>query len=154
MTIRRMRIACWIIKATNTHTEYIILIAFPQQQWLLERASLLRHCTLPVLFNVISIGVFKGLNMCYVISCVPFYCLAQFVLRIKQLSCRTVRNSGAAVGCESHLVVDFDEMQCSVPIAGSYSKLLLSASCKGPHTPYRVPYPLKGPIHPTGSHTL
>jgi len=32
--IWRMRIACWIPKATNTHLEYVILIALPQQQWL------------------------------------------------------------------------------------------------------------------------
>jgi len=36
------RIACFILKATNTHTEYVILIAFPLQQWLHERASMLR----------------------------------------------------------------------------------------------------------------
>jgi hypothetical protein len=29
--IRRMRIECWIIKATDTHWEYVILIAFPLQ---------------------------------------------------------------------------------------------------------------------------
>ena len=29
MTIWRMRIACWIPKATNTHSRYVILIAFP-----------------------------------------------------------------------------------------------------------------------------
>jgi hypothetical protein len=27
-----MRIACWIPKATNIHSEYVILIAFPRQQ--------------------------------------------------------------------------------------------------------------------------
>ena len=43
MTIWRMRIACWIPKATDIHTEYAILIAFPTQQWLHERASLLRY---------------------------------------------------------------------------------------------------------------
>jgi len=32
MTIWRMRIACWITKATNTHSEYVILIAFRLQQ--------------------------------------------------------------------------------------------------------------------------
>ena len=41
MTIRRMRFACWVTKATDTHSEYIILIAFPLQQWLRERASIL-----------------------------------------------------------------------------------------------------------------
>jgi hypothetical protein len=38
MTIRRMRFACWISKAIATHSEYVILIAFPRQQWLRERA--------------------------------------------------------------------------------------------------------------------
>jgi len=27
-----LRIACWITKAKNTPSEYVILIAFPQQQ--------------------------------------------------------------------------------------------------------------------------
>jgi len=31
MTMRRMRIACWITKATNTHSEYVTLIVFPLQ---------------------------------------------------------------------------------------------------------------------------
>ena len=44
MTIWRMRIACWLTKATNTHSEYVIIIAFPLQQWLHERVSMLR-CT-------------------------------------------------------------------------------------------------------------
>jgi hypothetical protein len=45
--IRRMRFACWITKATDTHSEYVILINFPRQQWLGERASMLSlyvHC--------------------------------------------------------------------------------------------------------------
>ena len=43
MTIWRMRLACWIPKATNIHSEYVIFIAFPLQQWLYERASMLRY---------------------------------------------------------------------------------------------------------------
>ena len=43
VTIWRMRNACWIPSATNTHSEYVILIAFPLQQWLHERASVLRY---------------------------------------------------------------------------------------------------------------
>ena len=43
MTIWRMRIACWMPKAKNTQTHNnVILIAFPLQQWLHERASTLR----------------------------------------------------------------------------------------------------------------
>jgi len=44
MTIWHKRIACWITKATNTHSICVIFITFPLQQWLLERASSLR-CT-------------------------------------------------------------------------------------------------------------
>ena len=33
MTIWRMRIVCWVPKATNTHTVYVTRIAFPLQQW-------------------------------------------------------------------------------------------------------------------------
>jgi hypothetical protein len=43
MTIWGLRIACWVTKATNTHTGCAILIAFPQQQWLHERSSMLRY---------------------------------------------------------------------------------------------------------------
>jgi len=38
-----MCIACWIPKATDTHSEYVILIAFQLQQWLNEMASMLRY---------------------------------------------------------------------------------------------------------------
>jgi len=31
MTIRSMRIACWILKAKHAHLEYVMLIAFPLQ---------------------------------------------------------------------------------------------------------------------------
>jgi hypothetical protein len=42
--LQRMRIACWIPKATDIHSEYVILIALPWEQWLRERISMLR-CT-------------------------------------------------------------------------------------------------------------
>jgi hypothetical protein len=50
--IRRMRFACWITKATDTHLEYVIIITFPRQQWLRERPSMLSlyvGVTLPIL---------------------------------------------------------------------------------------------------------
>ena len=45
MAIWRIRIACWVPKSTNiqTHTRYVILISFPPQRWLHERASVLRY---------------------------------------------------------------------------------------------------------------
>jgi len=42
MIMWRMRIAGWILKATNTHSEYVILINFRQKQWLNESAPVLR----------------------------------------------------------------------------------------------------------------
>jgi hypothetical protein len=38
-----MRIECWITKTTNTQTQYLKPIAFLLQQWLQERASMLRY---------------------------------------------------------------------------------------------------------------
>ena len=43
MTIRRMRIACRMSKATDTDSEYVILIAFSLQPWLSQRDSVLRY---------------------------------------------------------------------------------------------------------------
>ena len=51
MTIWRMRIACWMIKATNTHSEYVTFIAVSLQQWLHESASLLRYTYIDCLVN-------------------------------------------------------------------------------------------------------
>ena len=43
MTVWRMRLVFWIPKPTNTHSGYVILTAFQQQQWLHELAPLLRY---------------------------------------------------------------------------------------------------------------
>jgi len=47
-----MRIAFWIPKATNMHSEYAIIIASAQQQWLHDSASLLRHTYIAYLVNL------------------------------------------------------------------------------------------------------
>jgi hypothetical protein len=39
--IERMLLACWIAKAIDTHSDCVVLIAFPLQQWLSERDSVL-----------------------------------------------------------------------------------------------------------------
>jgi len=38
VTMQHMHIACCINKATNTHSEYVSLIAFPRLQWYRESA--------------------------------------------------------------------------------------------------------------------
>jgi len=53
MIILRLRIACWVTKATKTHSLYVILIAFPLQKQSHERASVLNHTCLACLVNPI-----------------------------------------------------------------------------------------------------
>ena len=53
ITIWRMRTACWIAKATNTHSGCVKLIAFPLQKWLHERASTLRYTYIACLVNIL-----------------------------------------------------------------------------------------------------
>jgi hypothetical protein len=61
ITIWRMRISCWIPKATDTHSEYVVGFAFLLQQWLHERVSVLLDtyiaCTVSyvILVNVWSV---------------------------------------------------------------------------------------------------
>ena len=57
-TIWRMFVACWITKATNTHSDYVIPIAFPLQQWLHERALVLRYSYSA--FHVITVCLLRG----------------------------------------------------------------------------------------------
>ena len=49
-----MRVLFWVPKATNVHSEYVILTDFPWQKWSQERASLLRlYLQLADLLNII-----------------------------------------------------------------------------------------------------
>jgi hypothetical protein len=57
-TMRRMRFTCCINKTTDTQSEYVILIFFPQQQWFREGAQCYIACALPVLFAFISLHAF------------------------------------------------------------------------------------------------
>jgi hypothetical protein len=43
--IPRMRLACWMTKATDTHLECVILATFPRQQYLRDHDSVLRYIT-------------------------------------------------------------------------------------------------------------
>ena len=53
--IWRMRVACRIPKATNTHSQYVILITFAPQQWLHELASISRYACSGWLLNLSSL---------------------------------------------------------------------------------------------------
>jgi hypothetical protein len=54
--IRRMLFAYWMAKATEAHSEYVIIIAFPRLQWLRERAAMLSdlvsdHCVVTIVLT-------------------------------------------------------------------------------------------------------
>jgi hypothetical protein len=49
-----MRIASWINKATDTHSEYVTVAAFSLLPWFHESASILRYSTISVLPMKIS----------------------------------------------------------------------------------------------------
>jgi len=51
-----MRIACWIPKATNTHLDNVMLIAFLLQQWLYKRSSVSRvtYIAYPFIFTTVT----------------------------------------------------------------------------------------------------
>jgi hypothetical protein len=66
--LRRMRSVIHLTKATDTYQEYVILIAFPQRQWLRERASLLRYTTFPVLLLLAT----------FILTLRPFYPIKNF----------------------------------------------------------------------------
>ena len=46
------RIACWISKATSIRTVCVTLVSFRLQQWLYERASVLRYTYIACLFHM------------------------------------------------------------------------------------------------------
>jgi hypothetical protein len=61
ISVRRMLIACRITKATNTHPEYVIIIAFQLQEWLHDRASMLRYKYIACLICVITTAYLMSL---------------------------------------------------------------------------------------------
>jgi len=54
-----MRIACWVPRATNTHPECVILIAFPLQQWLHGHSSMLSYVHIAFLLTLEGPVLFK-----------------------------------------------------------------------------------------------
>ena len=59
MAIWRMRIACVIPTATNTHLEYVVLTTFPRQKWLHECASVLRYAYIVLCLYSFFLSLFR-----------------------------------------------------------------------------------------------
>ena len=62
-TIWRMRVSCWIPEATDTHSEYVISIAFPLPQRLHERASMWRYTYIGCLAFTLFLPVLQLINL-------------------------------------------------------------------------------------------
>jgi hypothetical protein len=82
MTIWRMGIACWIPKATNTHSQYVIIIALPQQKWFQERTSMSLYTCIGCLIYVLNLmcGTDQACknpvpSNLYAASNIPYFCL-------------------------------------------------------------------------------
>jgi hypothetical protein len=81
-----MHIVCWVTKATNTHSDCVIFIAFPLQQWLHEHASMLHHTYIACL---VSICLYWKTFMKYTSNWIECEELYLFYLDIFILSIRT-----------------------------------------------------------------
>ena len=55
IVVRCMPFSCWISKATGMHSECVITLAFPLQQWLRERTAILRYTYLACLVTAQSV---------------------------------------------------------------------------------------------------
>ena len=80
MTVWRMTITFCITKAINTHLEYAIFMAFPLQQWLNERASMLSSMYIACLVEPCSNAVFWNIAIlllwnCGIVSLTSLTCL-------------------------------------------------------------------------------
>jgi len=97
MTIRRMRIAYFITNDANAHTEYVIFIAFPLQQWLHERSVMTTFIwTLLVLFffNMYKYFALLPVVIVFIMSflCVSVCC---YLLNVAVLLCNWLLGCGA-----------------------------------------------------------
>ena len=92
MTIWRMRISLQVPKATNTHSEYVIWIAFPQQKWLHELASILRKTFIACLVNFQSVDRNTFLMTLHVFLPAKYYCVKMWLFICKYLVLQGIKN--------------------------------------------------------------
>jgi len=85
LTMRRMRIACWIPEAVNTHSEYVTITAFSPQQWLHERASMSRCTYITFLVKTLKLLVLH-------VTLLTYYLLTYYLLSYYLLTYSMVQN--------------------------------------------------------------
>jgi len=77
LAIWRMRVARWIPKASNTHSELAIFNVFPLQQWLNERTSVLPYTCIACL-------VFSSLTILSALPCISQRTQPVSIIKINQ----------------------------------------------------------------------
>ena len=102
MRIWRMRFACWIPKATNSRSEYVILIGVPLQQRMHERASILRYTSIAMCCysrHGVSLADTRRINSCvlwqhwYQCTTAQFFTALSEIWRVSvHTSCLDVHN--------------------------------------------------------------
>ena len=96
--IWRMCVLYWITKATDTHSEYVILITCPWHIWLCECTSKLRYIYIACLvcYTLGSEYLYTDCTLRLCIDSNNRYCVLRFlhVLYLTELhySCRTIQN--------------------------------------------------------------
>ena len=85
-TIRRMRIACCIPKATNTHSDHAILNGFPLEKLLQKCASMLRPTYIASLFFFFFF--FTMVRFCNIeFYCIFYWAVVQISITFQFLLC-------------------------------------------------------------------
>ena len=107
--IRRVRTAYWITKATDTHSEYLIFIYVPKQQWLLESASILRLYVhgLSCLFSVTARLLTSEYRVILLKGCIPF-CFIYYIYHIPFPSCAKLWVLKSSFVCDKALFLVFE----------------------------------------------
>ena len=85
--IRRMRFACWLPKATNTYSEYGILIACSLLQWLQERALMLSYTYIACLVLCTTYCVLESSKNTHILCtfCIYLNIIVLFTTYIRQI---------------------------------------------------------------------
>ena len=132
---KNKRFAFWMTKATHTHSECVIITAFPRQQWYLECASILRLNVHFLCYNLDGACLPRGTDWIFKYDLEPsaFNGSARlcFPLRISTWTCHLQCGSMNCIcmDLEYNLISDTKNLFCSLP------------QCLTGYGPYPAPKP-------------
>ena len=124
LTIWRMRIACWIPKVTNTHSEYVIIIAFALKQRLHESPSQLCYTTLQTALFFYYLRNFSpayGFSLCITVHFFKCWLVGGEQVTALLVTVAVMRTESPS----SHCAVEWSTSTCQ----GWVSSSLRSAPC-------------------------